>query len=218
MKNPIRVLAVDDHAMVRETLCDRLRREADIQVAGSAGTAEEAIDKLVTCTPDVVLMDIDMPGLICFDAVQTMYSLRPSLMVVFLSAFVHEHYIQQALAVNAAGYITKDESPETVVAAIREVAKGGRYYSPDVRARLVIDGTDARLATVLESPASALTSREAEVLRYIARGLSKKEISRVMHISVKTVERHATNLMTKLNIHDRVELTRFAVREGLADV
>lgn len=214
---PIKILAVDDHAMVRDTLCDRLRREPDISVVGSASTADEAIEKTLSCNPDIIIMDIDMPGQICFDAAQTIMSLRPNVSIIFLSAYVQDRYIEQALGVKASGYITKDEAAETVLTAIREVASGGAYFSPDVQSRLIVEDESVRLANVAESPASVLTARECDVLRYIARGLSKKEIARIMHVSVKTVERHATNLMAKLDIHDRVELTRFAVREGFVD-
>jgi DNA-binding NarL/FixJ family response regulator len=104
-----------------------------------------------------------------------------------------------------------------VVKAVRTVAAGGVYFSPEVQARIVVDSNGARLAAAGTTRASTLTARELEVLRYIARGLSKKDIAGIMHLSVKTVDNHSTSLMTKLNIHDRVELARYAIREGLAE-
>jgi DNA-binding NarL/FixJ family response regulator len=213
----IRVLIVDDHDLVRVALSERLQREPNLRVVGSAGTADEAIEKVIEYEPDVVLMDIDMPGLICFDAAKQINAINPETRIIFLSAFSHDRYIQQALAVKARGYLTKCEPPATVVAAIMEVMSGGAYFSEEVRARIVVHKKGALLSSDVRSRASTLTEREVEVLRYVARGLAKKEIARTMHISVKTVDRHSANIMNKLEIHDRVELARFAIREGLAE-
>ncbi|MBN1490724.1 MAG: response regulator transcription factor [Phycisphaerae bacterium] len=215
----IRVLIVDDHALVREALSERLQREPGITVVGTAGTADEAIEKANACNPNVILMDIDMPGLICFDAAKTIASLRPDAHIIFLSAFTHDGYIEQALEVEARGYLTKREPPDRVVEAIREVASGGAYFSNEVRSRIVVHPRGAKLdEDRRQSRASLLTQREVQIVQYIARGLSKKEIAATMHLAVKTVDRHCANLMTKLDIHDRVGLTRFAIREGLAGV
>lgn len=217
MTPEIRVLVVDDHALLRTTLVERLRREPGIDVVGTAVNADQAIEKLAECAPSIVLMDVDMPGLSSFEAARTMAWMRPDTRIIFLSGFYHDRYIEQALDVKARGYVTKVEPPETIIEAIREVASGGVYFSGDVRSRIVIESGGTRLAEESTSRASTLTVRELEVLRYIARGLSKKEIANIMHISVKTVDRHSANLMTKLDIHDRVELARFAIREGLAE-
>ncbi|HUU86015.1 MAG TPA: response regulator transcription factor [Phycisphaerae bacterium] len=217
MNGPTKVFVVDDHALVRGALCERLDREAAISVVGSARTADEAIEQIARTRPDVVLMDIDMPGVSCFDAARQIAADQPATHVIFLSAFFNDHYIEQALAVKAKGYLTKREPPEDVVAAIREVANGGAYFSEEVRSRIVVDARGASLAQRSRSRVSTLTTRELEVLRYVARGMAKKQIARVMHISPKTVDRHSFNLMTKLDIHDRVELSRFAIREGLAE-
>ena len=162
-------------------------------------------------------MDIDMPGLICFDAARRITALQPDARIIFLSAFLHDHYIDQALRAKARGYLTKREPPETVVAAILEVASGGAYFSEEIRSRIVVETGGTKLAERSASLISILTTRETETLRYIAKGLAKKEIAATMGVSVKTVDRHATNLMSKLDIHDRVELARFAIREGIAD-
>jgi len=212
----IRVLIVDDHDLVRLALSEHLRREPNLTVVGTASTADEAIDKVIEYAPDVVLMDIDMPGLICFDAAKQISAIKSDTHIIFLSAFSHDSYIQQALKVKARGYLTKCESPATVVAAIMEVMSGGAYFSEEVRSRIVVDKRGARLSEGSKSRASTLTKREIEVLRYVATGLAKKEIARTMHISVKTVDRHSANIMDKLDIHNRVDLARFAIREGLA--
>jgi DNA-binding NarL/FixJ family response regulator len=217
MSEAIRILVVDDHALVRGALCEHLQREPGLVVVGTAGTADEAITKAVECGPDIVLMDIDMPGMNCFNAARTIQSLRSDCRIVFLSAFTHDRYIEQALAAKARGYLTKREPPDAVVAAIREVASGGAHFSDEVRSRILIDQRGATLAGESRSRVSFLTAREIEILQYVARGLSKKEIAATAHLSVKTVDRHCANLMDKLDIHDRVELARFAIREGLAD-
>ncbi|MCP4246539.1 MAG: response regulator transcription factor [bacterium] len=213
----ISILVVDDHALVRGSLCERLSREPDFEMVPSADTADEAIDRVAEHRPTIVLMDIDMPGLDSFDAARKIASLEPLTRLIFLSAFHNDRYIEQALSVRARGYVTKREPPEVVVKAVREVASGGAYFSDEVRSRMVIDSDGVRLARVSATRASTLTRRELEILRYIARGMSKKEIAAVVHLSVKTVDRHAVNLMTKLDIHDRVELARYAIREGLAE-
>jgi DNA-binding NarL/FixJ family response regulator len=217
MHGEIKILVVDDHALVRGALSERLSREPGFTVVAVASTADEAIEKSVDHQPDVILMDIDMPGLICFDAARTIETTSPASRIIFLSAFLHDWYVEQALAVKARGYLTKREPPETVVLAVREVAAGGAFFSDEVNSRIVVDSAGARLAKKSKSRASTLTAREVEVLRYVAKGLSKKEAASTMHLSVKTVDRHCANLMTKLDIHDRVELARFAIREGLAE-
>ncbi|UCF33132.1 MAG: response regulator transcription factor [Phycisphaerales bacterium] len=216
MESPIRVLIVDDHELVRAAIRERLQREPNLEVVGEAAMAEEAVDKVARCGPDVVLMDIDMPGMTCFSAAEQINRIRPGTRIIFLSAYSHDRYIEQALAVKARGYLTKRESPAAVVAAILEVMAGGACFSEEVRSRIVVDRKGAKLASNPQSRASTLTARELEVLRYVAHGLAKKEIAKTMHISVKTVDRHSANLMNKLDIHDRVELARFAIREGLA--
>ncbi|MDX2146165.1 MAG: response regulator transcription factor [Planctomycetota bacterium] len=212
----IRVVLADDHAIVRKSLSDWLSRTQDIVVVGEVGDAESAIDSVLAHEADVVVFDIDMPGKLCFDAAKTILSRKPNIKILFLSAFSNDRYIEQALAAQASGYVTKGHPPQTLAEAIRTVAQGGVWFSPEVQARLVIDHGGARLAGEGKTRASLLTPRELEVLGYLARGLSKKEIAGTMHLSVKTVDNHTTSLMAKLDIHDRVELARFAIREGLA--
>ena len=216
--NPITVLIADDHAMFAQTLANWLGATADMRVVDIVGRTEDAINQAVEHSPDVVLMDIDMPGLSCFEAARTIRAQCPDTRIIFLSAFYHDRYIEQAMAVQAWGYITKSEPEDSVVKAIRKVSADVAYFSPEVKARIVVDSRGARFARRARSRVSTLTEREMEVLRYLARGMAKKEIAHTMHISVNTVNRHTTSLMSKLDIHDRVELARYAIREGLADV
>jgi DNA-binding NarL/FixJ family response regulator len=217
MDGVIKILIVDDHALVRGALSERIQREPGLTVVSTAATAEEALDMTLECAPDIILMDIDMPGLICFDAARSIAAARPDTHIIFLSGFWHDSYIEQALEVRAKGYLTKREPLEKVISAIREVASGGACFSEEVQSRIVVGPKGARLATTSTSRASTLTPRELEILKYVARGLAKKQIASTMHISVKTVDRHCANLMAKLDIHDRVALARFAIREGLSE-
>jgi DNA-binding NarL/FixJ family response regulator len=208
---PARVLLVDDHELVRSALAGAIEGLEGFVVCAQAGRAEEAIALAVEARPDVLVMDIDMPGMICFDAVARIRARRPELRVIFLSAFFNDRYIEEALRVGAAGYVVKGGPLSVLFDALRAVAAGGDYFSAEVRARIAGPGRETG------TRASTLTERQVEVLRYVARGLSKKEIARTMGLSVKTVEHHCGNVMDKLGIHDRVELARFAIREGLAE-
>ncbi|MFT4541707.1 MAG: DNA-binding NarL/FixJ family response regulator [Planctomycetota bacterium] len=212
-----RILLVDDHALLRSAVAAQLDNEPDLEIVGQAANAEEGMAMASALSPDIIVMDIDMPGLICFDAVRRIVARQPDSRIAFLSAFSHDHYIDQALEVQARGYLTKHEPPEVLVRAIREIAAGGAYFSEEVRRRLVVDSKGVHLSKGAKTVADKLTRREVEVLRYVARGLSKKEIARTMSLSTKTIENHSSNLMSKLDIHDRVELARYAIREGLAE-
>ena len=212
MRDPLEILVADDHTLVREALSRWLEGEPGMKVVADVGTADEALAEAQRLKPDIVLLDVDMPGLVCFDAARMIRDQVPAARIVFLSAFFHDRYIEQALAVGASGYVTKSEPPEVLIKAIRAVAAGAAYYSPDVRARIVIDSAGAALAAGPRPKAATLTEREVQVLQYVARGRSKREIAEILHLSERTVNCHCASLMAKLDIHDRVELTRYAIR------
>lgn len=212
-----RILLVDDHELVRTAIAGAIARLVGFEVVGQAASADEAMALALDLRPDLVLMDVDMPGVICFEAVARLRARMPELRVIFLSAYFHDHHIEGALRVGARGYVVKGGPLEVLFDALRAVSEGGEYYSREVRERLAFDGERPRLAEKTETRASTLSPREVDVLRYVARGLSKKEIARTMGLSVKTIEHHSASVMRKLDIHDRVELTRFAIREGLAE-
>lgn len=208
----ITVLLADDHALVREVLETCLRSIPDFAVVGSVGNAEEAVNWTTHLRPRVVVMDIDMPGLGAFEAGELIQQVSPQTRVIYLSAFVHDCYIEQALHVEASGYISKSEPPEAVIEAIRKVASGFAYFSPEVRSRMVVNSRGAGVTRT-----STLTRREREILPLVALGVSKRDIARQICVSERTVNTHCANMMAKLDIHDRVGLTRLAIREGMVD-
>lgn len=214
----IRVLIIDDHALIRDSLTRLLESDDTLKIIGSSPDADTGLAEVEKHKPDVVLMDIDMPGLNCFDAAQRITTMHPETRVIFVSAFSHDRYIDQALKVKARGYVTKAEPLPKLIDAIKQVSEGGVYFSDEIRSRLVADLNGVRLAKATDTTrTSTLSPRELEVLGYLAKGLSKKEIAQTMHVSVKTVEGHTERLMSKLDLHDRVHLTLFAIREGLVE-
>ena len=217
MSRPISIIFADDHALVRETLGNWLADAADLLVVASVSNADNAVAAAIEHQPDIVLLDVDMPGLECFEAARRIKARCAETRILFLSAFFHDRYIEQALAVEASGYITKTEPPESVLRAIRQVASGVAYFSPEVKSRIVITTGGVKLTRKAQSRMSTLTPQQLRILRYLAQGLSKKEIASILSLSEKTIARHCDNLMAKLDIHDRVELARFAIREGIVE-
>ena len=215
MSDPIRLLLVDDHQILREALAEHLSQQSDFEVVASVSNQREAIACAREARPDVALVDIEIPGLDTFVAAEEIMQDSPSTRVLFLSAFCRDHYIEQALAVGAAGYVLKDEEPATLHAALRSVAGGGAFFSEEVEGRLVVGEDGLRLAQPGATRIASLTKREREILRYIALGMAKKEVAQLVDLSVRTIDAHVRNIMTKLDLHDRVELARFAIREGL---
>lgn len=211
----LRIVVVDDHALVRCAIVGVIEGVPDMEVVGACADAGEALDLARREQPDVVVMDIDMPGPFVFEVANEIQRLVRPARIVFLTAYPHDTYIERALAIEAAGFLTKNEQPANVLASLRAVCAGGSCFSPEVEDRLVLDADGVRLARRTGTRMSTLSPRELEVLQHVASGMTKKEIAGMMHLSVKTIDNHCTNLMGKLDIHDRVELTKYAIREGL---
>jgi two-component system response regulator DegU len=211
----VRVVLIDDHASLRESLAQWLR-QASFDVVADYGRADDALGPIERMRPDIVLMDIDMPGLEAFSAARSIMARSPETKVVFLSAFSNDRYIEQVLEMGAAGYLCKTEGPASIVEALKAVSDGGVCYSPAIQDRIVIDEGGARLGDATRTRSSLLTPRELEVLRYVAQGMSHRQIAEAAGVRPKTVDNHVSNIMNKLRIHDRVELALFAVREGIA--
>lgn len=214
---PVSLLVVDDHGLVRDGISEMLSREDDLTVVGTAEDADSAIEKVLELRPAVVLMDIDMPGISCFDAIRTIRSRMPDTKFILVTAHEHDEYLEQALKAKANGFVVKSEGISALIEAIHSVIMGRIHFSPVIMNRLVIQGDEIRLEDPPKSRLGTLSPREYELLRVLAKGLSLKEAAAMMGISYKTADKQKDSLMTKLDIHDRVELARFAIREGLVE-
>jgi len=218
---PVRVLCVDDHAFLVEGLRSRFEREASIEFVGRLDSAADLVPEVERLRPDVVLLDIEMPGPDVFETLGELHRACPETRAIMLSAFVRDRYIDTAVKAGAWGYLSKSDEPDAVVAAIRTVAGGDFAFSPAVAERLrgggLRSGADAEVARCSCSRLDSLTPRELEILRLIGRGLSRADIAKSIFRSPKTVDAHRISIMDKLDIHDRVELARFAIREGLVE-
>jgi DNA-binding NarL/FixJ family response regulator len=207
----LRVLVVDDHAVVRTGLKLLLAREDEIEVVGEAGNADEALLRAKLLAPDVVLMDVVMPGRSGIEATAALLELMPATKVLMLSMQDDPSYVREAFAVGACGYVLKEAADTELVAAVREVAAGKRYVHPSVGARLAAAEARARA----EAQSDPLSEREHEVLRLLALGHTNQEIAKLLFISVRTAETHRAHIMQKLRLSTRAELVRYALEHGL---
>lgn len=214
-EHAISVVLADDHALVRDMLRERLSSERDFVIIAATASAEEALAAALANPPLVAVFDIDMPGLSAFEAARLLKARSSATRVIFLSAFIHDAYIIRALEVEASGYLAKSEPTEAIVAAIRAVGRGATRFSTAVAERIVVEAHGAGLLNGLHTRGELLTPREKDVLIYLAQGKAKKEVAKILGISLKTVDHHTSHIMDKLDIHDRVELARYAIREGL---
>ena len=196
----VSVVIADDHPSQRKFLHDAFEEEKTLKVLDAVGTASEAIDSVVKHDPDVLVLDIEMPGLDVFHAAEEICRLKPAVKIIFLSGNYRDHDIASALRVNAQGYVSKSDDALLIIDAIECVMKNKRYFSPTIEERIVDHKGTVSTRTDM------LTTREWETLEYVAKGYSKKEIAVFLHISVKTVEKHTQSIMNKLDVHDRVLL------------
>jgi two-component system, NarL family, response regulator NreC len=210
----IRLLLVDDHAVVRSGLKMLLENEHDVQIIGEASSASEAIEATLRLKPNLILMDIGLPDLSGIDATREIKKRVPDVSIVALTIHEDEEYFFKMLEAGASGYVPKRAAPEELLTAIRAAANGQVYLYPSLAKLLVRDFLDGGRATS-EQTASELTDREQEVLTYLAEGASNEEIAQSLVISPKTVARHRENIMRKLNLHSRAELVRYAIRKGI---
>ena len=209
----IRVLIVDDHAVVRSGLRLLLAAEEDIEPVGEAGSARDAIFQARALNPDVILLDIVMPEQTGLDVLPQLMHESPDVKVLILSMQDEPRYVREAFAAGASGYVLKEAADNEVVAAVREVAGGGRYVNPALGARLVAAEAEAeRLAD--EDP---LSDREREVLRLLALGHTNQEIAKRLYISVRTAETHRAHIMQKLRLQTRADLVAYALERGLLE-
>jgi DNA-binding NarL/FixJ family response regulator len=208
-----RVLLADDHSLVRAGLRKLLESVPDLEVVGEVGDGLALLALVAQLQPDLVLMDIAMPGLNGLEATARVMKDWPRTRVLILSMHQNEEYVRQALRHGAAGYLLKDAAPLELDQALAAVLRGETYLSPAV-SRGVLNDYVQRLRSE-ESPAAQLTPRQREVLQLVAQGLSTKEIARRLDLSVKTVDTHRTQMMKQLDIHEVAGLVRYAMRVGL---
>ena len=209
----IRVLIVDDHAVVRSGLRLLLDAHDDIEVVGEAGTARDAVFRARESKPAVILLDVTMPDQSGIEVLPQLLHEQPQTRVVILSMHDDPRYVRAAFQSGASGYVLKEAADAEVVAAVREVARGGRYVNPELGARLVAAETDAER----RAQADPLSEREHEVLRLLALGHTNQEIAKSLFISVRTAETHRAHIMQKLRLSSRADLVRHAIAEGILE-
>ncbi len=209
----VRVLIVDDHALVRSALRLLLSAEDGFEVVGEAGDADEALLRARLLEPDVVLLDVVMPGRSGIEVASELRAMLPQTKVLMLSMQDDPTYVREAFGAGASGYVLKEAADSELVAAVREVARGGRYVHPELGARLAAAEAQARA----EAESDPLSDREREVLRLLALGHTNQEIAKMLYISVRTAETHRAHIMQKLRLSTRAELVRYALAQGLLE-
>jgi two-component system response regulator NreC len=209
----IRVLVVDDHAVVRSGLRLLLEAQDDIEVVGEAENARRAVFETIQGKPDVVLMDVVMPDQSGIEAIKPVLEAAPKAKVLVLSMQDDPSYVREAFAAGASGYVLKEAADTELVDAVRHVAERGNYVHPTLGARLIAAEAEER-RRAQEDP---LSDREREILRLLALGHTNQEIAKMLYISVRTAEAHRAHIMRKLSLSTRAELVRYALREGLLE-
>lgn len=213
--NMIHVMVADDHAIVRKGICALLATEPDIEVVGEAKDGQEAISVAQRVQPEVILMDLVMPGLDGLEATRHISAHQPEARILVLTSFAGDDKIFPAIRAGALGYLLKDSGPDELVQAIRQVHRGESSLHPSIARRLLRELTEpSRPGPIPDS----LTAREVEVLRLIAKGHSNREMSDRLAISEATVRTHVSNILSKLNLCSRTQAALYALREGLASL
>ncbi|MGW2713914.1 response regulator [Streptomyces sp. NPDC001356] len=215
-RSTIRILLADDHALVRRGVRLILDQEPDLEVVAEAGDGAEAVDLARTLDADLAVLDIAMPRMTGLQAARELAVLKPGLRILMLTMHDNEQYFFQALKAGASGYVLKSVADRDLVAACRAAMRDEPFLYPGAVTALIRNYLD-RARRGEEAPEQVLTPREEEVLKLVAEGHSSKEIAELLFISVKTVQRHRANLLQKLGLRDRLELTRYAIRVGLVE-
>jgi len=215
MSNYTRILLADDHAMLRDGVRMVLEAHGDFEVVGCAENGRAAVDMARELRPDIAVLDVAMPELNGLEATREIRECCPDTAIVILSMHEGEEYLREALRAGAAGYVLKRAAAQELVGAIHAVQRGESYLDPALTRTLISDYV-RQVERGDETPDS-LTDRELEVLTLVAEGMTNRQIALKLSISIKTVQTHRANLMDKLNLHDRTELVRYAIRRGLIE-
>ena len=214
----VRVLIVDDHDIVRAGIRMLLDAQPDMAVVGEASDGKEAIEMAGSMKPDVVLMDISMPGTTGIEATRAIKKANSRIEIVGLTMHAEDRYFFQLLQAGASGYVVKGAAPRELLEAVRAASRGEAYIHPSLQRKLIGDYVSRTEGSDQASMLADLTERELEVLRLIVDGLTSREIAESLVISPNTVERHRQNIMSKLGLHNRAELVRYAISKGLVEV
>jgi len=216
MKNPYKIVIAEDHTILRQGLRALLSFDPDFEVVGEAKDGRAAVRSVETLSPDLLLMDLSMPRMTGMEAITEIKKRSPATKIVVLTVHKGEEYILSALKAGADGYLLKDAGHDELMTAVKNVLAGKRYLSPDISEKVIggyLEGKRGLTAT----PWDTLTQREREVLKLIAEGYKNKEVAEYLFISLKTVEKHRSNLMRKLDLHNTAALTAFAMKRGIVD-
>jgi DNA-binding NarL/FixJ family response regulator len=214
MTAAMKVLVVDDHEVVRQGIKMVLETDPELEVVGEAASGEDAIDRVRELHPNVVVMDIGMPGLSGFEATRRIRQSNPDVQVLALTVHDSEAYVFQMLQAGATGYIVKRAPAVEVIQAVKRAYRGEAVLHPSV-AKLLIRDYLSRVEKGEETSYDTLSDREREILKLIAEGKTNREMADLLYLSVKTVQAHRANLMRKLGMHDRTELVKYAIRKGI---
>jgi two-component system response regulator NreC len=212
------ILLVDDHEIVRAGLRSLLERQEHLTIVGEANSGADGVEKALQFRPDVVLMDVTMPGMDGIEATRVLKEHAPEIAVLALTVHEEEAYFFEMLSAGASGYVPKRASPTTLVRAISVVSEGNVFLHPSVASALVQECLRDGRPKVRKRIYDGLTARQREVLTLIVEGVSNQEIADDLGISARTVERHRENIMKRLNLHSRVELVKYALRKGLVQL
>jgi DNA-binding NarL/FixJ family response regulator len=210
-----RILLADDHRITRDGVRLMLDQQPEFQVVGETGDGRKAVELAAELSPDVVLMDVTMPNLNGVEATRQIKAHKPDVKVIVLSMHLERQFVSETLAAGASGYLLKDSPSEELIKAVRTVLAGDPYLSPKVQEILV---ASCVAANSNGSRLQGLSPREREVLQLTAEGKNTKEIGLLLHLSSKTVEGHRRQIMSKLNLNSVADLTRYAIREGIASL
>ncbi len=213
----IRLLVADDHTLIRQGIVGLLSAQPNMEVIGEVGSGEEAVREAIRTSPDIVLMDIGMPGINGLDATREIKQRAPKVQVLILTMHDREDYLFQALRAGAAGYVLKGADIQDLLSAIRSVYQGGVYLYPTVTKKLLADYLRRVESGEDLAEYDSLTDRERGVLRLIAQGKTLPEIAQHLYLSPHTVQTHRDHIMKKLDLHNKAELIKYAIRKGLVD-
>ncbi|UCG77919.1 MAG: response regulator transcription factor [Nitrospirota bacterium] len=214
----INIMIVDDHSLVREGISALLERHEDINVIAEASSGEEAIEKAGISGPNIVLMDISMPGLGGLEATLEIRKRYPDVRIIVLTQYDDKEYISRFLKAGASGYVIKKAAGNELISAIRAVNKGELYLHPSITAEVVSGYIGGSTSEETDDPYERLTGREKQILKLLAEGNSHKQIATVLDISIKTVIAHQTNISDKLDRRSKAELIKFAIQQGIIKI